>query len=156
MIFIPAFLFFHLSRQVYLTYRDAPALGAGNQSDNAGLMRYQAGTVRAGPIGTLDKHDNKESLEIRLRWRVESAMTRSIVDAIYIYQIASEQRVPHISSGPNPLYWGRVDNRPVRNWRLYRGGGEGEERDVKPARPDKGYAMRRDGEAWRINESIGN
>lgn len=55
----------------------------GNQSDNASLMRYQAGTVRAGPIGTLDKHDNKESLEVRLRWRVESAMTRSIVDAIY-------------------------------------------------------------------------
>lgn len=91
MIFILAFLFVHLSRQVYLTYRDAPALGAGNQSDNAGLMRYQAGMVRAGPIGTLDKHDNKESLEVRLRWRVESAMTKSIVDAIYIYIYTSNR-----------------------------------------------------------------
>lgn len=72
-----------------------------------GLMRYQVGTVRAGPIGTLDKHDNKESLEVRLRWCIESAMTRSIVDAILYIGIASEQRVPRVSSGPNSLYRSR-------------------------------------------------
>lgn len=79
-IFISAFLFFYFSCQAYLTCRDAPALEAGNQSDNAGSDEISS---RAGSIGALDKHDNKESLEVRLRWCVESAMTRSIVDAIY-------------------------------------------------------------------------
>lgn len=61
-----------------------------------GLMRYQAGTVRAGPIGILDKHDNKESLEVRLRWRVESATTRSIAGAIYIRIAERATRVAHL------------------------------------------------------------
>lgn len=38
---------------------------------------------------------------------------RSSTRYIYICRIASEQRVPRISLGPNPLYWSRVDNRPM-------------------------------------------
>jgi len=75
-----------------------------NQSDNASLMRYQAGAIRAGAIGALDKHDNKESRQVRLRWRVESTMTESIAD---VESRANGHSACRTSSRPNPLYWPR-------------------------------------------------
>lgn len=76
-------------------------------------MRYQAGAVRAGAIGALDKHDNKESRQVRLRWRVESTMTESIADVVASERASKrEQHVPYIVGG-QILYIGHVDNRPV-------------------------------------------
>jgi len=102
-----------------------------NQSDNASLMRYQAGAIRAGTIGALDKHDNKESRQVRLRWRVESTMTESIAD---VESRASGRSTCRTSSGPNPLYWPRRQSPPVHR-RVIEGCMRGRKQgNVKPAR----------------------
>lgn len=122
-------------------------------------MRYQAGAVRAGAIGAigaLDKHDNKESRQVRLRWRVESAMTESITDVVEsrASERASERGVARaVHRRRQILYIGHVDNRPVHRWVIegcMRGWKEG---DVKLAR---GQTKATRGPARRINESIGN
>ena len=88
--------------------------GCRNQSDNASLMRYQAGAVRAGAIGALDKHDNKESRQVRLRW-MACRIDDDRIDRQCRVASERDQHVPYIVRG-QILYIGHVDNRSVHRW----------------------------------------